>query len=188
MSVPVNYGTLTEVQMQQDELLYMENVIKNELPKDGLMVEWGSGGSTIHWLKTMTSSQSLISIEHNVEWYKKVDHNLNENFNDLNVNFNYYLMRELYGFEHGYASLIEEHPTGLDNYMLPDKNILDADVFFIDGIGRAAVSLMVLGLSKKENPAIFIHDYVGREPWYDWATKLYPKKEVVGTTLLRLWK
>lgn len=187
MSIPVNYGSLTEIQMQLDELSYMENIIK-EMPSDGLMVEWGSGGSTVHWLKTMKDDQRLISIEHNPTWYKKVDENLTDHYAEEKKRLTYYYKREQYGFEHGYASVIEEHPFGTDQYLVPDLDIMNADVFFIDGIARATVALLVLAFSAKEAPPIFIHDYVGREAWYQWAVQFYPKKEVVGKTLLRLWK
>lgn len=187
MSVPVNYGSLSEIQMQKDELLYMENIIK-AMPSNGLFVEWGSGGSTVHWLKTMTGDQKLISIEHNKEWYTKVDTNLDEYYSEEKKRLTYYYRREMYGFEHGYATVIEEHPFGTDQYLYPDAAIQDADVFFIDGIARATVALLVLFLSTKSNPCIFIHDYAGREKWYEWAVQFYPKKEIVGSTLLRLWK
>lgn len=187
MSVPFKYGSLTEIQMQPDEVQYIENVIDYMGP-EGLMTEWGSGGSTIHWLNTMRHQQHLITVEHNEEWFDKVSNTIDEHFLNLDWRLDYHFSPELYGFEHGYANLIEEHPTGLDNYMLPDKHILDSNIFFIDGIARATIALMVLGLSKEPDPAIFIHDYVGREPWYDWVRALFPRSEVVGTTLLRLWK
>ena len=41
MSTSVNYGNiLSEIQMNQDEIDYMVKQI-NEMPSDGLMVEWG---------------------------------------------------------------------------------------------------------------------------------------------------
>ena len=71
MSIPVNYGPMTEIQMQLDEVEEVTSRIK-EMGPDGLMVEWGSGGSSIKWLETLTDNQRLISIEHNPEWHMKV--------------------------------------------------------------------------------------------------------------------
>ena len=46
MSIPVNYGPMVEIQMQPDEVAEVTSRIK-EMSDDGLMVEWGSGVSTV---------------------------------------------------------------------------------------------------------------------------------------------
>jgi hypothetical protein len=187
MSVPVNYGPMTEIQMYQPEI---DEVVARicEMPDDGLMVEWGSGGSTIKWLETMQGNQKLITIEHNPDWHMRVRGYLNTRA-DLKQRANYIFKGELYGYQHGYASVLEEHPHGLDDYLLPTPEIANADIFFIDGIGRATCSLLVKFISTKADPVIYIHDYYGREQWYTWATQFFPKKERVGNaTLVRLWK
>ena len=61
MSIAVNYGPMSEIQMQPDEVEEITSRIK-EMPDDGLMVEWGSGGSSIKWLETLTGNQKLTSI------------------------------------------------------------------------------------------------------------------------------
>lgn len=186
MSVAVNYGALKEIQMQADEIAYMENVIR-EMPKGGLMVEWGSGGSTVRWLDTMKDDNYLVSIEHNQDWYNKV-HSTVQDLRGFD-NFDYlWRPSDVAGYEHGYASITEEHPVGLGSYIKPNSDIFDADIFFIDGIARATCALAVLGLSTKKDPAIFIHDWAGREAWYAWAVEMFPKHEQVGTTLVRLYK
>jgi hypothetical protein len=73
----------------------------------------------------------------------------------------------------------------------PDDRWWDAEIFFIDGIARATCAAMVLLKHNKKNPVIFIHDYVGREQWYSWASQLF-KVEIVGdesakSTLARLY-
>ena len=185
MTVKVDYGHMTEIQMQQDEVDYMVQTI-SQMNGDGLMVEWGSGGSTVKWLETMKDNQRLISIEHNKEWYDKVDGYIATR-DDIKDRFKYYHRSEMYGFQHGYASVQEEHPHGLDNYFFPDADIPQADIFFIDGIGRATISLLTMMVAEKEDPAIFIHDYYGREKWYSWATQFFPRQEKVGHTLVRLY-
>jgi len=186
MSIPVNYGPMTEIRMQPDEVEYITGCIKN-MPTDGKMVEWGSGVSSVKWLETMTAEQQLISIEHNPSWHMKVsEYMLTQPA--LNKKFTYIFKPELYGFEHGYATVTEEHPFGLDDYMMPNKKVLDADIFLVDGIARAATAFLMKFLSTKEDPVIFIHDYYGREQWYAWAVKHFSKAEKVGHTLVRLYK
>lgn len=186
MSIPVNYGPMTEIQMQLDEVEEVTSRIK-EMGPDGLMVEWGSGGSSVKWLETLTDNQRLISIEHNPEWHMKVSEYLSTR-PELNKKFKYHLKTELYGFQHGYATVNEENPHGLDDYFIPRNDVLSGDIFFIDGVARATTALLVKMLSTKEDPVIYIHDYYGREQWYTWSTQFFSKKEKVGHTLVRLWK
>ena len=187
-----SYGNiLSEIQMNGDEIEYVVNTIKS-MPSDGKMVEWGCGGSTCKWIETLTDSQSLITIEHNESWYDRVTRAIKAEFGDVSDKFTFKHVGEMYGFEHGYATPLEEHPLGTDKYINPDiEGFFDADVFFIDGIARAACSLVTLLKHTKKDPVIFIHDYVGREAWYDWATQFFDV-EVVGkaenkSTLLRLY-
>jgi len=186
MSVKVEYGDLTEIQMQQDEIDEIVSSIKS-MKKDGLMVEWGSGGSTIKWLESMQKDQKIVTIEHNTSWYRKI-RNTMKLYPDYNTRHELILSEEKHGFKHGYADIIEEHPFGLEDYIVPDEKILDADIFFIDGIARAACAMMVLAASKKKDPVIYLHDWVGREAWYAWAVNRFPKHEKVGHTLVRLYK
>ena len=180
-----NYGPMTEIQMQQDEVDEVVSQI-SKLSSEGLMVEWGSGGSTVKWLESMKDNQQLISIEHNEEWYNKVNGYI-QTRDDIKDRFTYHHQDEKYGFKHGYASVLEEHPHGLDQYFFPDERIVDADIFFIDGIARATISLLVNVFAAKEDAVVYIHDYYGRENWYSWATQFFTKQEKVGTTLVRLY-
>lgn len=186
MSIAVNYGPMSEIQMQPDEVEEITSRIK-EMPEDGMMVEWGSGGSSIKWLETLTGNQKLTSIEHNPSWHMKVNEYVITR-PDINSRFTYLFKPELFGYEHGYANINEEHPHGLDDYLIPNKKILDADIFLVDGIARATTALLVKFLSTKPDPIIYIHDYYGRERWYTWSTQFFSKKEKVGHTLVRLWK
>ena len=189
MSVKVDYGMMSEIQMQQNEIDEVCARI-GEMSSDGLMVEWGSGGSSVKWLETMKDNQQLVSIEHNPDWHMKVSEYINTR-PDINQRFTYMFKPELYGYQHGYAQVNEEHPHGLDDYLWPKHprvDISNAEVYFVDGIGRAATALIVKMLSQKENPVIYIHDYYGREQWYTWSSQFFSKKEKVGLTLVRLWK
>ena len=192
MSTPANYGNiLTEIQMRQDEIDYVVDQIQ-KMPSDGLMVEWGCGGSTCKWIESLGENQKLISVDHNESWYNRVTRAVKAHFGDVSDKFSFYHIPEQFGFEHGYGHFIEEHPFGTDNYLLPpDSRWFDADIFFIDGIARAACALVTLLKHTKKNPVIFIHDYVGREDWYSWASQFYDVEIVAdlekNSTLARLY-
>ena len=178
-------GIIHEVQMEPKELEYVKNLIKN-LPEGSSMVEWGSGGSTLVWIESKHESVSLQSIEHNPVWFHRTTRAIKAHFGEV-PNFRYDFVKEEYGFEHGYATILEEHPFGLKDYINAPVN-KDADVFFIDGIARASCALSILArhpYMKKHSPVILIHDYVGREEWYDWIAPLFDNIEIVGEKLAR---
>ena len=136
------------------------------LPKNSVIIEWGSGGTTIELLKNLRKDQSMISIEHNKTWFDLVS-----NKTKLFKNHTYFhkpetnLIREMGGTG-------EENPAGLKDYILPDETILNANMFIIDGLARVTIALMLLAKAKKDS-VIFIHDYVGREQYYDLLSKLF---------------
>ena len=94
--------------------------------------------------------------------------------------------QEMERYYHGQVT--EENFFGLDEYIEPDDSIWDADLFFIDGVARCPCAASVLLKSRKPDPAIYIHDYVGREHWYAWGVNLYPRHEIKASTLVRLYK
>ena len=175
--VIVDYGDIIkEIQMVESEVNIVVDHIRN-MPKNGLMVEWGSGGSTCKWIDTLSDDQKLISIEHNESWFDRVSRATKKHFPDLEKKFKYYHIPEQYDFQHGYATILEEHPFGLDNYVNPeDDNVWNADIFFIDGIARATCLMNVLLRRTKKDSVIFMHDYVGREEWYNWSVQLCNKE------------
>lgn len=191
MTTPVSYGNIiTEIQMMQDEIDYVKNCIK-DMPEDGIMVEWGSGGSTCGWIETLTGNQKLFTTEHTENWYNRVNRAIAAHFGDVSEKFKFYHIPEKY-IEHGYASIVEEHPCGTDDYILPPNDQWwNADIFFIDGIARATCALVTLLKHTKKDPVIFIHDYIGREEWYSWASQFFDV-EYIGSkekssTLVRLY-
>lgn len=168
--VVVNYGNiLKEIQMVQFDSDKICSII-NAMPDDGLMVEWGSGGSTCRWIETLTNKQKLITIEHNENWYNRVTRAIEAEFGDVKDKFTFHHIPEKY-IEHGYGHLGEEHPCGTDEYLNPNDVMWDADIYFIDGIARATCLITVLFKRRKRNSVIMIHDYVGREEWYSWSVQ-----------------
>jgi len=185
MSTQVNYGNvLTEILMSSNELSYVENSIK-KLPENGLMVEWGSGGSTCRWIETLSDTQKLISIEHNESWHSRVQRAIKNHFQTPKTNYELLLIKELYEVEHQYGNPLEEFPIGADDYINPNNSVWDADIYIIDGIARGACCLSILINHRKANPIILLKDYVGREPWYNWACQFFDI-EVIGETTAKI--
>jgi hypothetical protein len=174
------------IQMEQDEIELISRTIKQS-SSNSLMVEWGSGASTIKWLQEMGDDQRLISIEHNKQWFSLVEPVIASS-ESLIRRATYHLCEGSAYWDHEYGHTREENPMGLDRYFCPDEKIFDADIFLIDGVARGVCALMVMFRSRKANPIIFIHDWHRRQPWYSWAVQLFPQVERVGTSLVRLSK
>lgn len=186
MTVYVDYPNISVIQMEEDEIAYIVEAIKNMHPK-GLMVEWGSGGSTLRWLETLSLTQSLISIEHHSEWYKAVTGSVKEYFADKPLPMFTYLLREVVdtGYFHEVGNVSEENPWGLKDYVYPGEIIRPADIYFVDGLARGACISLILLKRYKPDSRIFIHDYSWRLPAYNWISQMCDVK-LVGTTLAEL--
>lgn len=155
-----------------------------DLPLNSKIVEWGSGGSTTLFVETMRPDQQLISIEHSKKWYDEVSVDLK---NLPQTNWTYLHKPEHPGYAHGYGIPEEENPVGLADYIFPGEFVLDADLYFIDGVARSSIALMLLAKAKKRDAVIFLHDYSqNRSFWYNWSAKLFPKAGIHGTSLLKL--
>lgn len=163
---PLKYKEITYVQMIPSEVNYIVELIKS-MPENGLMVEWGCGGSTLKWLETLTGNQRLISIEHTSMWYQKVNQVVQANFKDLGNRFIFINQPNRSEFTHGYGVASEENPVGLTKYIHPTDEIYDADIYFIDGIARSTVALSVFLKRKKKNSIVLIHDFIYRPEWYN---------------------
>jgi hypothetical protein len=174
------------IQMEHDEIELIARTIKQSSP-DSLMVEWGSGASTIKWLQEMGNDQRLISIEHNEKWFAKVRPVI-ESSDDLARKAEYYFCKPSGYYRGVYGQIAEENPVGLDSYFAPNAKIFDGEIFLIDGVARGVCALMLLLRSRKPNPVIYLHDWYPRQPWYSWALGLFPRVERVGTTLVQLTK
>jgi len=186
----MNVSTIDELRrqilMNPDEIEYIVSTIR-KAPADALMIEWGSGASTIKWLEEMRDTQRLISIEHNRQWHAIVQP-IMEASPQLSQRLQYFLCEPNGYWQHGFGEPPEENPMGLDEYFCPDNAIFDADVFLIDGVARGVCAMNVLYRSRRPDPIILLHDWYGRQPWYSWAVQQFPVVERVGTTLVRLGK
>lgn len=155
------------------------------LPENSKIVEWGSGGSTVEFSRNIRPDQKIISIEHDRGWYDAV---LDVLANDLSENWIYHYKPDTGILPPKAPGAIEtELPIGFENYILPNNFILDADMYFIDGVCRSIIALMLLAKAKNRNAIVLIHDYNRRSIYYDWVVDLFPKSERLGTSLIRLY-
>lgn len=169
--------------MWPEEIPILMQCVK-DLPLNSKIVEWGSGGSTTLFVETMRPDQQLISIEHSEKWFNEVSINLK---NLSQTNWTYLHKPEHPEYVHGYGIPHEENPVGLADYIFPGEFVLDADLYFIDGVARSSIALMLLAKAKKRNAVIFLHDYSpNRSFWYNWSAKLFPTAGIHGTSLLKL--
>jgi hypothetical protein len=197
--------------LEANEIEYFTQFMGNKKPGTK-MVEWGSGGSTLMFLPHFETGM-LVSVEHNREWYDKVNDAVEKSSisPEALANFIYCWRPPTYNSQHvdlrfyGYGVPFEENPCFASDYINPESSgieIFDADVYFVDGICRGAILATIAAKAKKrlrsynepegywEEPAtVFIHDYYGterRESWYNWASSLYKRVERIGDTLARL--
>lgn len=172
----------TDILMQQIEIDY----VKSLFPDNGLMIEWGCGGSTIYFLDHLKPNQHMISIEHYQEWYDKVADKIKHHPNGTrHILYHYKRIPEIP--KNYYAQPEEETPVGLEQYICPDLDkIKNADVLFVDGIARGPTAAF-LSRRVKDSAHVLIHDYGGREAWYDWAANCFDYKKVLdGASLIHL--
>lgn len=173
------YKEINEIQMYDIEVECIVNFIKS-MPESGLMVEWGSGGSTLKWIETLLKNQKLISIEHNIEWYNKVNKAININFPNLRDTFKFIYEAPQTEYLHGYGSPSEENPVGLTKYICPTTDIYNADIYLIDGLARSTIALSIFLKRRKKNSIVLIHDFSWRPEWYN-VIGQFCEVKIVGT-------
>jgi hypothetical protein len=167
--------------MHENEVQEVVDELRSK-PDDGFLVEWGCGGSTEQWLLGRKPNQGIVSIEHNAEWYNKI-FAYTKAMNPTKFDMIYAKVEQPAG---AYSTIAEEDPTGCEFYVCPDPEILHADVFFIDGIARAYIANYLRERATKPDATFYIHDYRGRESWYDWAVNKFAYHEPIGATLVKM--
>ncbi len=147
-------------------------LITKHLTKDKVMLEWGSGGSTIEFSKQV---KDYYSIEHNKEWYDKVKNELN-NQQITNVNYNYIPETQQRPANSGQS----EYYQYKDYLDVVDTFDTKFDVVLIDGRARRLCAKKIIPYL---NPGaiIIIHDWVLRHV-YHCVTDYYDVLEYVSDT------
>lgn len=175
-----------KVMMHPEELQELL-VAVNALRPGSTILEYGSGGSTSIFANHLAETNTLCSVEHDKGWFDTVTTRLEGHANGARITR---ILAPL-SFHQGlwkFARPEEEMAAGLAHYIWAPENNPEGwdwktvNLMLVDGIGRGAC---LAALRTKLNPGttVFLHDYPGRENWYDWAVHLY---DIVKQTSLIL--
>lgn len=167
---------------------------ENNVNKDYRIFEWGTGNSTLYWVKR---AKYVCSVEHDANWHKQIKQKLSNLCLD---NYEYKLEEPEKGSGYKYASTdnrykdmsFEKYCKAIESF--PDNYF---DMIVIDG--RARVACAKLAISKVKNGGYIVLDNSEREEYqpifnllngwkeinfmgpgiykyYAWATTIFLKK------------
>lgn len=151
---------------------FEEDEILKRLHKDDVMLEFGAGGSTLHFSNYV---KKYNSIEHVGEWATKVKDLAEDNttvihapcyYVDNNVHCDYDCLEE----KKRWSSYFEAAKLFEEKYY---------NKVFIDGRARAYCAIDVLKYIDKES-IVFIHDY-GRMKYHKLVETYYNKIHSIGS-------
>lgn len=143
------------------------NLIEKYLEIDKVMLEWGSGGSTVTFSQKV---KEYYSIEHVKDWYEKVDKFLEEKDYKSKV-FNYLIEPDL---PRTIPTKYDEFKTYIEFVGTLNKKF---DIVLIDGRARVDCAKYVIPYLN-ENAVVFVHDYFPRSHYYE-ITNLYVRIDAV---------
>lgn len=151
-------------------------LVLGDLPEDGVLLEWGSGGSTRWFGENMSRTQQLYSIEHDRAWWHEVIPEVS-GFGNVNL----WLYEPTVPFPDGtYGTPFRENPAFAAKY-ISGKPVLEvlarADVVFVDGICRSSCLAMAANTCPPGTP-VYIHDAPPRD-WYEWPNPMFTLKDTV---------
>jgi hypothetical protein len=164
--------------MHPNELEHFQRVL-NRLPDDAHLVEFGCGGSTCWIAERLKPNQRLDSIEHNPEWYHRVLEATAYATTQITIHLH---PPELELERYKYACAEEEMPAGLTHYLNPEVDWSDVALVFVDGVARGSV-LAMTALRVCSGTTVLLHDYEGRQQWYDWPLSVYQRVHLEGSLL-----
>lgn len=149
-------------------------LIEEYLTPSTIMLEWGSGGSTMHFSKLV---KDYYSIEHDDKWYFKV-------LIDKPDNVKYYYQPPNILVHPNESS----HQSHKDYIERAGKLNTQFDVVLIDGRARLACAIYIKKYLHK-NSIVFIHDFWKRQrtryrPVLDHYTEIESIKDTVQTIIV----
>ena len=151
------------------------NLIEKELSPETIMVEWGSGGSTLYF---STFVKQLCSFEHNPKWYQDIKDNI-ENQGVHNVEYHYapsdhWFTKPPGHRQEGYRGTpikyFETYVNAIERY---ERGTFD--VALIDGRCRMYCAVKLLPYLK-DNGFLYIHDFWNRRQYHE-VFKFYDEVE-----------
>lgn len=126
------------------------HAIMDQVPRDGVIFEWGSGGSTAFWLENCPVRE-VYSIEHDEQWFHKVRPTVAPYGNRCHL-----IHIPILGHEKSDKS--KESPLHAAEYAIGSFLPLDtADVIIVDGCCRNLCMATAASVAKK-GATLFLHD------------------------------
>jgi hypothetical protein len=148
-----------------------KELITKHFSSDKVMLEWGSGGSTIEFSPHL---KKYYSIEHNEVWHGKVESEI-KNLELSNINYN--LVKQN-GPQHD--NMQSEYSQFKDYIDIVDTFNTKFDIVLIDGRARRLCAQKIIPYLNK-GAIIIIHDWVLRNV-YHCVTDYYNVFEYIGDT------
>ena len=156
-------------------------VIEKYLNPEVVMMEWGSGGSTVKFARKV---KRYYSVEHNYDWYQEV-----KSAAPSNVTLFYKPGKELPDLYH--QSEYKHYTEYLDIvYEIGEM----FDVVLIDGRARRLCALKIIPYLKPDS-IVIIHDWCARPPYhcvldyYDIVDKVEDTEQTIASFKLKPnWK
>ena len=149
-----------------------KELITKHFSPEKVMLEWGSGGSTVEFSPHVSK---YYSVEHNKEWYDKVNSEIS-NLGYTNINYNFVAQNSPRN-EDGRQS---EYPQFKDYIDIVDSFETKFDIVLIDGRARRLCAKKIIPYL---NPGavVIIHDWCLRNV-YHCVTDYYDVFEYVNDT------
>jgi len=145
---------MSEISTWMDER--EKKLITDVLHSNTVMLEWGSGGSTLEFSSIV---EKYYSIEHNQEWYDKISKELKlYPLNDVEYRFVKQNSERIATEQSSYKQF-KDYIDEVDSFNT------QFDVVLIDGRARRLCAKKVIPYLKP-NAFVFIHDYVLRTPYW----------------------
>lgn len=153
-----------------DSSLEHLDIVLASLPEDGVLLELGSGWSTPYFAENLVAEQTLVSVEHDEDWFYKVMPTV---VHDERVE----ILLKVPECDVGpYGTHHRENPVGAANF-IHAVDFSSVDTVFIDGLARGAC-LVAAGIGLRGGN-IFLHD--AERPWYNWAVEIVDEFAVAVT-------
>lgn len=163
--------------MSEDEI----ELILKYLKQDFIMLEWGSGGSTLLFPKYV---KKYFSIEHDKEWYDKIKKELVDK--DIK-NAETFLVEQDLPRSHP-ASKREEFKHYVEFINSPKLSEKHFDAILVDGRARPHCAIEALKHIDHKS-IVFIHDFFQRPYYFDVLDYYEPIDQIIeGQSLIVLRK
>ena len=149
-----------------------KELILKHLSKDKVMLEWGSGGSTIEFSPQV---KKYYSVEHNLEWAEKIKNEIK--INRLgNISYNFVQQNEIRPDGTG-QSMYYQFKDYID---IVDTFNTKFDIVLIDGRARRLCAKKIIPYLN-EDAIVIIHDWVLRDV-YHCVTDYYDVLDYIDDT------